>query len=127
MDSDILNFTNDLYRLTRLEECGVLVSKNANPSFSYVSKLGIFNHIAEKKRISEYAVRGAYYISERNMIDFILALKAVVETQKEPYLSQVFDTMACTMKAIETSYTPVDWGTPRDVRISGAHIVSKKG
>jgi hypothetical protein len=122
LDSDILNFTNDLYRLTRIEGCGVLVSESANPAFSYVDNLGSFNHIKEKQRISDYAVRGAYYVSSRAMKDFMAVLDIIVNGKEEPYISRVFDLMGCDKRSIATTYTPVEWGTPRDIKISGAKI-----
>lgn len=126
LDCDVLNFTNDLERLSELDHSGVLVSWSANPAYSYVDKLGPFEHIEEKKRISEYAVRGAYFIHQSGLNEFINLSKLVIEAKQEPYLSHVFDAMQCEKRAVETSYLPVDWGTPRDIRISGAHIVPIK-
>src|SRR3974377_530764 len=61
IDCDILNTTNDLARLLRQNSCAVLVKKSANPAYSYVDNLGLFTHIVEKERISDYAVQGAYF------------------------------------------------------------------
>jgi molybdopterin-guanine dinucleotide biosynthesis protein A len=127
LDCDVLNFTNDLEGLSESLHCGVLVSWSANPAYSYVDKLGSFNRIEEKQRISEYAVRGAYFIHESAYNEFINISKLIIEAKQEPYLSHVFNAMQCEKLAIETSYLPVDWGTPRDLRISGAHIVPQKG
>jgi hypothetical protein len=125
IDSDILNFTNDLDRLTWVDGCGVLVSRSANPAFSYVNDLERFIHIKEKQRISEYAVRGAYYVSEEVMSEFTTVLRDVISGYEEPYISHAFDLMGCEKFAIETTYTPIDWGTPHDVKISGARIMGK--
>jgi hypothetical protein len=125
LDVDVLNFTNDLYRLSMLHWCGVLVSWAANPAFSYVDKLGTFKQIVEKRRISEYAVRGAYFIPMNDRREFIQQLEITVRSQKEPFISHAFANMSSIKYSIKTSYTPFEWGTPRDVKLSGAHIVSK--
>jgi hypothetical protein len=127
LDSDVLNFTNDLIRLTGLDSCGVLVSGSANPAFSYVDQKGVFSQIIEKERISEYAVRGAYYISWGAMLEFIRQLELVVKKESEPYISHVFNKLRLEKFAIETTYFPVEWGTPRDIKLSGARIISEKG
>jgi dTDP-glucose pyrophosphorylase len=126
MDVDVLNFTNDLHRLTNLSRCGVLVSWSANPAFSYVDNVGVFKRIREKQRISEYAVRGAYFVPLESRFNFIRALEEVSGAISEPYISQALDHMDEEKYAMQTSYTPLEWGTPRDVRISGAHIVMNK-
>jgi len=127
MDSDILNFTNDLYELTQLEEgCGVLVSSSADPSYSYVDSWLEFKRIAEKKRISEFAVRGAYFVSKQAMPEFVSKLKSIVAEKDEPFISHVFDIMTCKKHSPITSYTPINWGTPHDVELSGAKIVTER-
>lgn len=126
MDVDVLNYTNDLHRLTNLSRCGVLVSWSANPAFSYVDSVGVFKQIREKQRISEYAVRGAYFIPLESRFNFIGALEKVSGVIQEPYISQALGYMDEEKYAIQTSYTPLEWGTPRDIRISGAHIVMNK-
>jgi hypothetical protein len=124
MDSDILNFTNDLYILGhRTYGCGVLVCYSANPAFSYVDQLGAFNHIKEKERISGYAVRGAYYVSNPAIEEFKSTLELVVDGKEEPYISHAFDFMKCSKSAVETTYVPIDWSTPHDLKLSGARIV----
>jgi hypothetical protein len=45
---------------------------------------------------------------------------------KEPYISHVFNQLTGEKIAKETTYQPIDWGTPLDVRLSGAHIVGGK-
>jgi hypothetical protein len=128
MDSDILNSTNDLSLLTELRTgIGVLVSRSANPAFSYVDKLHNFSRIKEKERISEYAVRGAYFVAPDAVPQFMTILGEVCEGYSEPYLSHVFDLMICEKEAQQTLYTPIDWGTPRDVKLSGARIVLEGG
>jgi hypothetical protein len=126
MDVDVLNYTNDLHRLMNLSRCGVLVSWSANPAFSYVDNIGVFKRIREKQRISEYAVRGAYFVPLESRFNFIRALEDVTRIITEPYISHALDLMDEEKYAIQTSYTPLEWGTPRDVRISGAHIVMNK-
>jgi hypothetical protein len=125
MDVDVLNFTNDLHKLSLLAWCGVLVSWAANPAFSYVDKLGTFTRIVEKRRISEYAVRGAYFIPLNERKAFIHCLEETVRRQEEPFISHAFANMPSLKYAVKTTYTPYEWGTPRDVKLSGAHIVSK--
>jgi len=125
MDADVLNFTNDLVRLS-IQACGVLVSESANPAFSYVDKLGKFSRVEEKKRISKYAVRGAYYFSEEAMPDLMHGLNEVTSFHKEPYVSQVFEYIKVNTTAVLTTYTPMEWGTPRDITLSGAHIIKEK-
>jgi hypothetical protein len=125
MDVDVLNFTNDLYRLSALHTSGVLVSWAANPSFSYVEKVGTFKRIMEKKRISDFAVRGAYFIPVNERKDFLFFLEETIQREPEPFISQAFASMPTAKFAIKTTYTPYDWGTPRDLKLSGAHIVTK--
>jgi choline kinase len=129
LDSDILNHTNDLHRISSYPGCGlgVLVSKSSNPAFSYVDKLGNFKRIEEKQRISEYAVRGAYFIASGAMKEFKKHLTQAVESMPEPYMSHAFNNYKQYVKvALETAYEPVDWGTPRDVMLSGAKIVDTR-
>lgn len=126
LDCDILNTTNDLERLSELNYCGVLVSRSANPAYSYVDKLGPFDRIEEKNRISEYAVQGAYFIHQSAFNEFINISKLVIEAKQEPYLSHVFNAMQCEKIALETSYTPISWGTPRDLILSGARLATKE-
>lgn len=126
MDTDILNSTNDLLKLTMLNHCGVLVRRSNNPAYSYVDCLGAFKHIKEKERISEYAVQGAYFIPKTAFTEFKTQLDVVVETKEEPYMSHVFDRMTLEKYAVPTTYIPVDWGTPKDLEMSGAYIVSDK-
>jgi hypothetical protein len=52
--------------------------------------------------------------------------ETLVETMKEPYISHVFNQLTGEKIAKETTYQPIDWGTPLDVRLSGAHIVGGK-
>jgi dTDP-glucose pyrophosphorylase len=132
LDADILNFTNDLgylYIDGFFNSCRVLVSKSANPAFSYVDQLGIFTRIEEKKCISEYAVRGAYCIGPEIIEEFKEHLKTIVSEKSEPYISQAFNLIndeEYDKNAILTTYTPIDWGTPRDIKLSGAQIITPK-
>jgi NDP-sugar pyrophosphorylase family protein len=126
LDTDMLNSSNDLMKLTRLSHCGVLVRRSANPSYSYVDKLGAFQHIKEKERIAEYAVQGAYFIPQSAMAEFLIQLRITITKEKEPFMSHVFDRLSLEKYAVPTTYIPVDWGTPQDVELSGAHIVSSK-
>jgi hypothetical protein len=126
LDADILNFTNDLLAITTIHCPAVLVSKSSNPAFSYVDALGFFNLIKEKERISQYAVRGAYWIPSKFIGEFMTIAETLVETMKEPYISHVFNQLTGEKIAKETTYQPIDWGTPLDVRLSGAHIVGGK-
>jgi len=128
MDSDILNFTNDLRGITNLPDSyiGVLVCRSNNPAFSYVDSIELFNVIKEKNRISEYAVRGAYFVGKDVMGEFTFALDAATTGQQEPFVSHAFDLMGCKKMAIETTYVPVDWGTPHDVELSGARIITER-
>jgi NDP-sugar pyrophosphorylase family protein len=126
LDCDILNTTNDLDKLSELNHSGVLVSRSANPAFSYVDKIGSFNHIEEKNRISEYAVQGAYFIHKSAYNEFVNLSKLIIEAKQEPYLSHVFDAMLSEKIALKTSYTPISWGTPRDLILSGARIATKE-
>jgi NDP-sugar pyrophosphorylase family protein len=128
LDSDVLNFTNDLYALTLLSSMGVLVKPSSNPAYSYVDKLGDFTRIQEKEMISKYAVQGAYFIHWRHYEEFVGHSKDVIEEMSEPFISHVFNRMDIGARiAIQTTYNPVEWGTPRDVVISGAKIVTEKG
>jgi dTDP-glucose pyrophosphorylase len=122
MDADVINFTNDLHRLTTITSCGVLVSQSSNPSFSYVDRLGAFHRVVEKTKISDWAVRGAYYFPKEVMEQFVTGLGSVILRNSEPYLSHVFTHMD-TKYSVKTTYAPLEWGTPRDVKLSGAHIV----
>lgn len=126
LDTDILNSTNDLMKLTKLNHCGVLVRRSANPSYSYVDRLGAFQHIKEKERISEYAVQGAYFVPKSALDEFMIELKRVVETVSEPFMSHVFDRLTLEKYSVPTTYIPVDWGTPKDLEMSGAHIMSDR-
>jgi hypothetical protein len=127
LDADLLNQANDLYRISFVGGLGVLVSQSSNPAFSYVEKLKDFRRIEEKQRISEYAVRGAYYIPYGAMKEFKEHLSQVVEDIPEPYMSHAFNSFTRYMKtAVETTYIPIDWGTPRDIKLSGARIVTPK-
>ncbi len=127
LDTDILNSTNDLLKLTKLNHCGVLVRRSANPAYSYVDQLGRFEHIKEKERISEYAVQGAYYVPQFILQKFIMELRITISAMNEPFLSHVFDRMTIEKYAVPTTYIPVDWGTPQDIEMSGAHIISEEG
>lgn len=127
MDVDVLNWTNDLYRLSKLPCCGVLTSWSANPSFSYVNQLGPFHTIAEKQRISEDAVRGAYYVPGGSRAKFMESLEKAILRAREPFISHAFNVLDDEKFALTTTYTPIEWGTPRDIRISGAHIITEKG
>lgn len=125
LDTDILNSSNDLLKLVKLNHCGVLVRRSANPAYSYVDRIGEFQTIKEKERISEYAVQGAYYIPRTAMDEFKAVINNVISLEPEPYMSHVFDRMAILKYAVPTTYIPVDWGTPQDVELSGATIVSE--
>jgi NDP-sugar pyrophosphorylase family protein len=127
LDSDVLNSTNDLYRLSLLHCCGVLVCQSDNPSSSYVGKLGIFENIREKEQISKYAVQGAYFIHNSALDEYITQSKFVIEVKQEPYISHILDIMKCKKVALQTSYIPIEWGTPRDVRLSGARVITEQG
>ena len=127
IDVDMLNFTNDLCHLASLSCCGVLVGHSTNPAFSYVDNLGPFIHIKEKVRISNYAVRGAYFIPISLRQEFIKCLEQAIGNKSEPFISHAFDSMRSEKFSIKTTYVPIDWGTPRDIRISGAHIIYNKG
>lgn len=126
MDSDVLNYHLDLFGLTKESVCSVLVSPSTDPSYSYVNKLGYFDNIVEKEVISEHAVRGAYYIPRLHMSEFMAVLDNVVEEEDEPYISHVFNSMQGLKYALQTTYMPIDWGTPEAVRMSGARIISKE-
>jgi len=123
LDVDVVNHHRDLYRLAQLAYCGVLVSYSANPMCSYVSNPGLFKQIKEKKPISDYAVRGAYWIPTNFVEVFETWLQMVVEKEKEPYISQVLARMSCEKFALQTIYEPVDFGTITDVKKSGAQVV----
>ena len=127
IDVDVLNHTNDLYGLTKLVYPAVLVSKSANPSFSYVDHLGRFQTIREKERISDYAVRGAYYIPHSLLEEFKDILYDTLHNIEEPYISDAVQHIAYDKVSILTTYKPIEWGTPEDVRLSGAIIVTEKG
>ena len=122
IDVDILNHTNDLIKLSKLNHCAVLVKRSANPAYSYVDALGTFHHIVEKQRISDYAVQGAYFIPDHAMEETMKEMKRAVEVEREPYMSHVFDKLTLMKYSIHTTYTPVDWGTPNDLVLSGARI-----
>jgi NDP-sugar pyrophosphorylase family protein len=122
IDCDILNHTNDLIKLSKLNHCGVLVKRSANPAYSYVDGLGTFHHIAEKSRISEYAVQGAYFIPEHALEETMEEMGKVCNQSREPYMSHVFDRLTLVKYSIHTTYTPIDWGTPNDLKLSGAEI-----
>lgn len=127
LDVDVLNTTNDLYSLTRtnLQRCAVLTSYSANPAFSYVENLGPFKRIVEKERISEYAVRGAYYVPGTEHEKFMAAAKEIIKQKKEPFISNALNMVKDYKFAYQTTYAPIEWGTPNDVIISGAHIIYK--
>ena len=124
IDVDILNDTNDLFKLSTLHHCGVLVKRSENPAYSYVDALGAFHHIAEKQRISEYAVQGAYFIPEHAIEEVIKEMERATSEMSEPFMSHVFYKLTLVKYSVHTTYTPVDWGTPNDLKISGATICS---
>jgi hypothetical protein len=127
LDVDVLNFTNDLLRLGSLNNTmGVLVGESANPAFSYVDQKDEFKHIYEKRRVSKYAVRGAYFISAIHINAFMSALEKKMPLNGEPFISHIFNHVPIMKTALEVSYTPIEWGTPRDVRLSGAHITTPR-
>jgi molybdopterin-guanine dinucleotide biosynthesis protein A len=127
LDVDVLNCTNDLYRLVNSNSCGVLVAKSTDPACWYVDKIDRFNRIIEKERISSYAVQGAYFVPITQIPDLMLCLSAAIRIYEEPFLSHAFNQMMGSKLAVQTSYAPVDWGTPEKVRLSGAHIIPEKG
>lgn len=122
LDSDVINHHLDLYGLTKEPVCSVLVSPSKDPSYSYVNKVGYFDQIVEKEVISEHAVRGAYFIPRLHISEFMLALDKIVEEKDEPYISHVFNDMLGDKYALQTTYIPVDWGTPEAIQASGARI-----
>lgn len=122
IDVDILNHTNDLIKLSKLNHCAVLVKRSANPAYSYVDALGTFHHIAEKQRISDYAVQGAYFIPDHAMEEALNVMEVVTADTSEPFMSHVFDRLTLVKYSVHTTYTPVDWGTPNDLTLSGARI-----
>jgi hypothetical protein len=126
LDVDVLNCTNDLYRLVNSNSCGVLVTKSTDPAYSYVDRIGLFNRIIEKEPISPYAVQGAYFVPITQIPDLMLCLSAAIRLYEEPFLSHAFNQMMGSKLAVQTSYTPIDWGTPEKVRLSGAHIITDK-
>jgi molybdopterin-guanine dinucleotide biosynthesis protein A len=125
MDCDIINHPNDLWVLCCLNCCGVLVSPSTNPAFSYVTNTGSFYHIKEKQRISPYAVRGAYFIPNTMIDNFIMWANIVIDNEQEPFISHVFDMIPDSKFALETTYDPIDWGTPLDVKLSSAKIITE--
>jgi NDP-sugar pyrophosphorylase family protein len=125
MDVDVINHTNDLQRLSTFTTCGVLVTESVNPLFSYVDALGSFTHIKEKERISKYAVSGAYFVHHMALKEFRELLVDTVNGYNEPYLSDVFDKLTCEKFSLHTTYEPVDWGTPRSLRYTGARIIKQ--
>lgn len=124
LDVDVINHTNDLVMLSLLNCSGVLVSKSTNPSYSYVTNLGSFFHIKEKERISSYAVRGAYYIITSDVVEFKEYLKIAIKNYKEPFVSHALDLLPNSKFALKTFYDPIEWGTPLDVKLSHARIVT---
>lgn len=122
LDCDVLNYHLDLYNLTKEPMCSVLVSPSIDPSCSYVDKVGNFTRLVEKEVISYYAVRGAYYIPRLYIEEFILTLEMVVAEKDEPYISHVFNAMQVAKYALQTTYLPIDWGTPEAIIASGAKI-----
>jgi NDP-sugar pyrophosphorylase family protein len=125
MDADVLNHTNDLYRLSYSGTAAVLVNRSDNSNSSYVDNLGTFKQIKEKQRISEYAVQGAYFVPVNMMPEFTLWLKKVVHAKEEPYLSHAFDMIMFEKLALMVTYNPIEWGTPHDIRKSDATIITK--
>jgi hypothetical protein len=129
MDVDIINTTNDLMMLLSLPSSGVLVSVSLNPAYSYVTNLGSFYRIKEKQRISPYAVRGAYFICQRDIREFIDCLDRVIDARSEPfsgsepYISHALDLLSTSKFALKTTYDPIDWGTPVDLQLSQARII----
>jgi dTDP-glucose pyrophosphorylase len=124
MDSDVLNYTNDLWNLCDKPCSGVLVHPSANPESSYVNKIGFFDDIMEKNRISEWAVRGAYFIHESHMSEFKRLLGIFMPEYNEPFISHVMTMMLDEDRyALECTYAPVDWGDPRMLKASGARII----
>lgn len=126
LDTDILNSTNDLLKLSTLHHCAVLVRRSANPAYSYVDNIGEFTRIKEKERISDYAVQGAYFVPRSAMEEFLQVLCHIVDSASEPFMSHVFDHLPLQKYAVPTTYIPVDWGTPQDVEMSGAYILSDR-
>lgn len=126
MDSDVLNHPTDLFDLASLSISGVLVSESYNPNCSYVDKIDLFTRIKEKQQISEYAVRGAYFVHKYDMAEFAELLTDVVTGYEEPFLSHVFDKLSTDKMALKAIYPPIDWGTPEAVRDSGAIIIGGK-
>lgn len=125
MDADVINHTNDLQHLSMLNTCGVLVSESVSPLFSYVDNLGAFKHVKEKERISKYAISGAYFIHFTALQEFRERLAEAVDGYNEPFLSDVFDKLNCDKFSLLTTYEPVDWGTPRALRFTGARIIKQ--
>jgi hypothetical protein len=73
------------------------------------------------------AVQGAYYVYEHNMNEFIYAAKEVIDSVEEPYISHVFNECKFSKLSTFTTYNPIHWGTPQDLELSGARIISEKG
>lgn len=130
IDSDILNFTNDLNKLVSQQRSAVLVKKSANPAYSYVDLLGKVGQIKEKERISVYAIQGAYFVPGFVQEEFMGISNQIIEKEQEPFISQVLNALlhhtnpVRQVLALETTYTPIDWGTPHDVELSGAKIIT---
>jgi hypothetical protein len=123
LDSDVLNYTNDLWFLGTLQYSGVLVHSSTSSAYSYVNKLGLFTKIIEKTPISEWAVRGAYFIHEKHMNEYIRIHDKLMPQYNELYISYIMYMMLnCEKYALECTYAPVDWGTPEAIEASGARI-----
>jgi len=125
LDVDVLNTTNDLWLLGQITSPAVLVRESTNPLSSYVDKAGEFNEIAEKQRISKFAVQGAYYVPKAGFPQFLSRLEEAMQKTQEPYLSHALHLYQGKKFAVQVKYTPIEWGSPRDIRISGAHIMKE--
>lgn len=127
INSDVVFQTQDLLRtceeVERGADTGVLVYRSENEAMSYVDRVPYATGFQEKRRISDFAMAGAWAFRSAHALEE--RLKIVCQHNIEPYLSHAMNKLRGVHACYQTESTRVlDWGTPEALAATGARIVT---
>lgn len=104
----------------------VLVEPSTSPAMSYVDRVPWFRRAAEKERISQWALTGAYWFaSARNLQDRLEGLDDRARHGGELYLSGALRASPYDAMGLSIACDPgtvLDWGTPEALAATGARL-----
>lgn len=127
VNSDVVFRTSELdylFRVLSFYDGSLLVQNASNPAMSYVDRVPHPTRFAEKERISDWGISGAW--AHRSVFALRDALEKVVSDAGpgEPYLSHALNLVKGDWYAreIAPSIDMVDWNTPMALKASGAEI-----